>query len=569
MVVTTDQVTPWVMLLALALVGYLLVGLGSWPVCALLLHRYRRQIAHGMRPAELGAPVDDRSDLLVAPTAMESDDSVRIGIRIEVADRPRHDDPLLDRARRHCRRTQLLFVILGVCFGLASAAVFLIVNPEQRHPLRFLAYALLGSWLVVPTVLALSARRDRWRWLLWLGYFVVTVPTLYLAAVGWQQLPAATRPVAELLAAVGMPLIFVMATGRRSLRGAVWLVGPVLMMLGVVLSAAWLIAVFYLLAGNPLDPFGWALLGVGVGLLVASMVLVWAVGRLHQTKWLGDQTLLILQWWLVLALWWALLLSAAGPLGAALGTVPYVAFVVLLLVALARRGTLVPRHALLAGHDLPGGRDPDQQPVRLLLLRTFGAQERSSRLLQDLTRQWRWIGSVELITAPDLAGETLEPDEFLDFIRGRLRNRFVHDADGLDHRLAQLDLRPDRDGRYRVNELMCADTTWQLALERLAADTDVILIDLRGFTPQHPGVDHEIQRVVALQPLSQVVAIVDKSTDEATLRASLDRAAATAPPTSPLHADPDPALRVIGWHSSRADAEELMAALAQAAATPR
>lgn len=556
MTIPTDQLSLWMMLMAGLIVGYLLASLGSWPVCAFLLHLYRRRIALGMRPSRLGTSATELPDPVVAGAATAADTSDKITIRIQVADRPRRDHPLLDRARRHCRRTQVLFGILGVCFGLASATVYLVVNPDQRYPLRFLGYALLGSWLIVPTVLALSARRGRWPWLLWLGYFGITIPMLYLGGVGSQQLPTAIRPVAELLVAVGLPLIFVLATGRRSLRGAVWLVGPMLMMLGGVLNTTLLILGGYVLAGNPLDSYGWGALGLGVGLLLVGAVLVWTVTRLYQDKWLGDQTLLVLQWWLVLALWWALLTSLASPLAAALSGLPYLILVVLLLVVLARRS------------DLPDRHDPDRQPVRLLLLRTFGARERSSRLLHDLTRQWRWIGSVELITAPDLASETLEPDEFLDFIRGRLRNRFVHDADGLDRRIRQLDLQPDRDGRYRVNELMCADTTWQLALERLAEDTDVILIDLRGFTPRHPGVDHEIQRVVALQPLSRAVAILDDSTDETTLRASLDRAAAAAPPTSPLHADPDPALRVVGWRSSQTSAEELMAALAEAAAKP-
>lgn len=553
MAIPTDQLSLWMMLTAGLLVGYLLAGLGSWPVCAFLLHFYRRRIALGMRPPTAELSDAELSDSVVAGATAGSDKSGEIAIRIQAADRPRSDHPLLDRARRRCRHAQVLFGILGVCFGLASATVYLVVNPDQRYPLRFLGYALLGSWLIVPTLLALSARRGRWQWLLWLAYFGITIPMLYLSGVGSPQLPTAIRPIAELFVAVGLPLIFVLATGRRRLRGAVWLVGPTLMMLGGVLTATPLIFGEYVLAGNPLDSYGWGAVGLSVGLLVAGAVLIWTVTRLYQAKWLGDHTLLVLQWWLVLGLWWALLTSLASPLAAALSGLPYLILVGLLLIVLARRS------------DRPDRPGPNHQPVRLLLLRTFGARERSSRLLRDLTRQWRWIGSVELITAPDLASETLEPDEFLDFVRGRLRNRFVHDADGLDRRMRQLDLRPDRDGRYRVNELMCTDATWQLALERLAEDTDVILIDLRSFTPQHPGVDHEIQRVVALQPLSRVMAILDESTDEATLRASLDRAAAAAPPTSPLHTDPDPILRVVGWRSSQTSPDELMAALAEAA----
>jgi hypothetical protein len=254
-----------------------------------------------------------------------------------------------------------------------------------------------------------------------------------------------------------------------------------------------------------------------------------------------------MQWWLVQALWWALLVSTTGLLGAYVGMLPYAVLLAGLLITLGRAAL------------------PQEPPVRLLLLRTFGARERSSRLLHDLTRQWRWIGSVELITAPDLAGETLEPDEFLDFLRGRLALRFVRHAADLDDRLADLDLGADRDGRYRVNELMCSADTWQPALEHLAVATDVILIDLRGFTATHAGVDHEIRRVVALQPLERVVAIVDASTDQQTLRDSLDRAAALAPATSPLHDDPAPALRVIGWES-RTDPERLMSMLVRAAA---
>jgi hypothetical protein len=258
--------------------------------------------------------------------------------------------------------------------------------------------------------------------------------------------------------------------------------------------------------------------------------------------------LLILQWWFVSALWWTMLLGTQGELAALLGLAPYALLVSLLLVvAVVRR----PRSG---------------RPVRLLLLRTFGARERSSRLLRDLTRQWRWIGSVELITAPDLASETLEPDEFLDFIRGRLPQHFVTDATDVERRLRELDLRPDRDGRHRVNELLCQEHTWQLALEGLVAAVDAVLLDLRDFTAHNVGVRHEVQRLVALLPLSRVVALIDQTTDRAAVQAALDRAAALAPQSSPVRADPDPTFRVVGWDSQHDDLGRLIRALTQAAA---
>jgi hypothetical protein len=49
-------------------------------------------------------------------------------------------------------------------------------------------------------------------------------------------------------------------------------------------------------------------------------------------------------------------------------------------------------------------------------------------------------------------------------------------------RLASLDLEPDADGRYRINEMMCTDDTWRPTVEGLIGSVDVIMIDLRGFT---------------------------------------------------------------------------------------
>ena len=131
--------------------------------------------------------------------------------------------------------------------------------------------------------------------------------------------------------------------------------------------------------------------------------------------------------------------------------------------------------------------DPPGPPARLLLLRMFGDRDRSSRLLRDLTVHWRWVGSVDLITGTDLATELLEPHEFLDYLRGRLRRHFVRGPDDLTRRLDELDLRPDLDGRYRVNELLCHEDTWRPALEALVHEVDAVLIDLRGLTRGGPA----------------------------------------------------------------------------------
>jgi hypothetical protein len=517
------------LVLAGIIAAVLLAVVGTWPVCALLLRTYRRRIDRGMRTMAGPAPASPR------PTPPREGDHQRIAVReVEVQGQP----ALLEQVRHKARRSQLLFAVLGLVYGLAAAAAYHIVDQAEWRPVRVAAYTLLLGWPVLPTLLALSTSRRRIWWLSWAAYGAVVTLLLLLAG----ESPT------ELLT-MAIPMLFVLATSTRALRGAAWLVAPGLMLLGLAAAAWWPIST-YLRFRLPFDRYTWTLLAIAIGLPLLLLAYGWTIVRVYQAKWASDQTLLILQWWFVSALWWTMLLGTQGELAALLGLAPYLLLVGLLLViAVTRRNHRADR------------------PVRLLLLRTFGARERSSRLLRDLTRQWRWIGSVELITAPDLASETLEPDEFLDFVRGRLPQHFVTDATHVERRLRELDLRPDRDGRYRVNELLCQEHTWQLALEGMVAAVDAVLLDLRDFTAHNVGVRHEVQRLVALLPLSRVVALTDRTTDRAAVQSALDRAAALAPPSSPVRTDPDPTFRVVGWDSQHDDVGRLIRALTQAAAS--
>ena len=62
----------------------------------------------------------------------------------------------------------------------------------------------------------------------------------------------------------------------------------------------------------------------------------------------------------------------------------------------------------------------------------------------------------------------------------------------VDAHIAAFDLARDHDGRYRVNECYCHDTTWQAALAALVDRSDVVLMDLRGFKARNAGCAHEL-----------------------------------------------------------------------------
>jgi hypothetical protein len=180
---------------------------------------------------------------------------------------------------------------------------------------------------------------------------------------------------------------------------------------------------------------------------------------------------------------------------------------------------------------------------------------------------WRYVGSIQLIAATDLATATVEPHEFLDFTRGKLGDRYVKSRGHLERQLADMDLRPDGDGRFRVNEFFCHDDTWKMTLSRLAAFNDAVLMDLRGFSPANQGCTFELQQLVNLVPLNKVVLVVDRTTDVQFLQAVLDGAWATMPPASPnRHLRP---ARVTAVHlsgSNRVGASVVLAGLVQAIA---
>lgn len=534
-------------ILGVTFAAVLVAVVGTWPVCALLLRAYRRRIARGMRSQGAGSTIEEgvpaRSSAPSCPLsapAMPSPSPDRIAGAPRITVREAEVDAnsaLLGRARRRARRSAVVFGVAGLCFGVATTVAYGIVDHRTWAPLPALAYSVLFAWPLVPTVLALASAGRRRGWLAYAGYLALVVVLLRLAGIG----------LGEIVVVVVIPAAFILALGARSLRGAAWLVAPGLAVLGMAVLALYVVAV-YLVYRAPFTAYTWSFLVAGVGLLVLLLGYGWAVSRLYEGKWASDQTLLILQWWLVAALCWSLLLGTQGRLAAVLGLTPY--------------GLLA---LVLAVGNLTTPPEPGP-PVRLLLLRTFGSRQRSSRLLYDLTRQWRWVGSVELITGTDLASEILEPDEFLDFLRGRTAQRFVPDVAALPGRLAALDLRPDRDGRYRVNELLCHVDTWRPAVAGLLTDVDAVLLDLREMTRGHAGVVHELELLVAVLPLARVVALVDATTDTQALQWALDRAVDLAPLSSPVLGDPAPTLRVVVLSvAGTDDLGRLVAALARAA----
>ena len=165
--------------------------------------------------------------------------------------------------------------------------------------------------------------------------------------------------------------------------------------------------------------------------------------------------------------------------------------------------------------------EPRPAPRTLLLLRVFGDTARTEALFDRVALRWQLFGPVTMIAAPDVVARTVDPGDFLRFALGNIGSTFVNSQADLDQRIATLDKAPDPDGRYRLNEFCCRDSTWQATVAALMQDADAVVMDLRGFTAQRMGCEFELRQLAQRMRVDQVVLVVDGTTDRTLLEGYL------------------------------------------------
>ncbi|MFN6351477.1 MAG: hypothetical protein ACK40D_01185, partial [Cyanobacteriota bacterium] len=503
--------------------------------------RYRQRIAQLMlRTAERQAPPPS------APRAMG--EAMTFTLPAEepavASVNPNQRDTPLRIAARLQRRAAVVQITAGLAFGLAAALWQCLGFGFQPTPIRLLVMGWSWSW---PTVLALGLvwEGDRRRTLLaWAAYLAGGVLICLLVALGPTppltmrgiQIPAFFQgPVmwATDLAFAPLLLLFL----NRAIRSVAPAMFVILLMAMLGAQAAFVIASTPLglwalswLAFLHLPMIGLLAVPQLIGMLAALPIAWWLLGRLraaYSAKWISDQSLILDTLWAFQSGLFAFQLTqdlgAAGWWGGAL----FLVYKAIALAGMAPAAWAARRH----------------KPWRLLLLRVVTRRDRwgrqhsrrfaSERLFDVLACRWRAIGPITMIGAPDLASSTITPEEFLDFLVGKLRERFILDQAEVPPRLAALDDRPDPDARWRVSEFFCGKDTWHQAVEGLMGRCDLVAMDLRDFGPDNLGCLLELQSLVDIVPLERCALLIDDSTRRDVLEATLKNCLARTYPTAP------------------------------------
>jgi hypothetical protein len=509
---------PFILLLSVAL---------AFPASWALVKLYRRAVVRSMSRSA-GASV-------AAESLLASSASLPPTLEISVVERASSIPAAPEAEALHLRALQApwiaaaIYAGAGFCYATAMAVAFLASTKSGFLPLKFLMLVWTYSWPVVLTVNLVAASTRGAKLATTAVYFLV------LAAIG--AIAMASSPKLDWFQIVRLwlitnlaPTVLLLAFLNRRVRA----VGPLVLtfMIAAVFGSDLAISI----AGSDDDRLrsivnmGTAVGFNAIGMLAALIVLGFAllgiagwlflrrIGARYERKKLSDQSITLDAIWLLFGVSQSIGLVFEGPVWILCGPLAFVVF----------------KAAAALGFSLLGRRASERRTsARLLLLRVFSLGKRSERLFDALERHWRHIGSIRLIAGPDLATASVEPHEFLDFVSGKLARRFIDGPQTLALRISQMDDQPDQDGRFRVNDFFCYEDTWKMVLTRLVTESDAVLMDLRGFSPQNAGCVFEIDELINVVPLEAVVFVIDNSSDEPFLLDTMRQSWMRMRPASP------------------------------------
>ena len=497
----------------------LLAAILTLPVCLALLALYRRAVLRSMARTS----PDAASAASSAPEAMpEAATPPAAPLRFETlasaAAASGGSSPLRAAMRRSLQAASLIHVIAGLVYALVLTGAWMRFSWDEGGFVlaRFLWLLSCYAWPTALTVGLVVATTSRQRVAVGLAYLL-----MLFAFAGWglvRNPSLSALDIARFWAITNLPAtVLLLAFLHRRIRA----VGPLVLAFMVVAVIGAQVAIG--LAGQSETTLRavievGSVLGLGGaqlfwGLMLAGAagagVLGWQVlkwlGRRHVARRSSDQALTLEAMWLLFAVVQTVSFAFEGLAWLASGVVAFAAWK-LVTSAGFRLAGLGRRTTNAAGHEQPNAL---AHPPALLLLRVFALGARSERLFDALGKRWLRIGNIDMIAGPDLATTAVEPHEFLDFVGGRLSRQFVRDEADLARRVAARALGPDPDGRHRVNEFFCHDDTWRPTMLRLAQAADVVLMDLRGFTPQNQGCRYELQQLLDFVALERVVVLID------------------------------------------------------------
>jgi FHA domain len=484
------------------------------PVSLLLLRMYRKAVQKGMSSSGGGmVPGKERDLVREKPSS-----SLQIRTFDHASKEVRRGEisPAYSIAVQRTWQVAAVYAAAGACYACIMTAGWLMATRANAVPWTEITFHFLEYlWPTIIGVVLVAAYDHTRRCQLFGSYFLVLLALGEIAVAHNSKLSIA-QVLLLWITANALPTVVVIASVMRPIRA----VGPLVLVFLIMISIGSLSLLSMISLNNAL--LGVVVVGlrlglnsttVFVGLIIFGMLifalpgwwLLRLLGRFYEEKKLSDQSIMLDALWLLFGFVQSIGLVFESPPWILTGVVAFLGYKLVARIGL--RWTV--------------GVHPVKEPRSLLLLRVFALGKRSEKFFDKLRKHWQYAGSIAMIAGPDLVTSTVEPHEFLKFVRGQISRRFVSNGQDLERRIAAWDDKPDPDGRYQLKEFFCHDDTWQITMERLATVSDAILMDLRSFSPANRGCIFELTRLLDRIDLRRVVFIVDDTTDLAFLETTL------------------------------------------------
>lgn len=578
---STSDLLPYLAAAGLPLLLLALYALFRWRYLRSVgRHLYTSAgVARQSQPAEPGAIPN-------APSRLDSRIEIKPADAADVATWPRPAS-LVD-AYSKTRAMRAAFAVSGVVFTLCAGAIvwYLLTAHGQRLQVGLaiaslstfsglfvtLVFARLGwarsfgavvAWAVLQLVILVGAAQVSLP-IAW-DLLLQTIPLNSAPLLGVGLLALRTTRILTVALMPALGLLIVLTTGVVVILGMIGLrvegtpsmssalLGAVAAVIGIVVVvwrirrglnrrfvAWWLSATCALgLAAGLTGDASWnPLVGIGVnGALV--MLWWWVFSRFLRFKTDGhlpDEILHFSGCLFVLTVWGGAQTSPAG------FEVPW------LLIPFG--GYAITLWTLLRGRRRGSARS-HEPALRLLLLRVFHQTPRGSWLIDTLDDSWRRVGRLDLTVGLDLALRSVNTLALENFFLGRAHRYFLSSSADVHERLTRLPQGLALDGRYPLNELHCLLDTWEWVVDTLVREARVVLMDLRGLSQSNTGALRELSMVLPWVPLSRIVILSDRTTDERLLTDGIRDAWSRVPPDSPNFHQSHGTLRLLRCSGSR------------------
>lgn len=468
----------------------------SFPTTIVLLLLYRRAVNKYMKtrmsagqnePSPFAAPITQPNPSKPDITIFDRDTSVPTGTA-----------EIFDAMQFARRRAMAIHAFAGICYAFVMAQVYI---GERFHLWRLIGLVPILAFPVVLTINIVGMTNRHEKSVVAATYLFILIASIIVVYAVSPELRL--REMLSLVLILTLPLSIILQTFlMRKIRA----IGPLVLifMILIVFGSQMVVSV-----SSGFDDFFRALTKIGLnaytilsGLFFAGIILLspiaWLalllIGSLFKGKKITDQSLILDSIWLTSSFTNALLLSKDGFVRVLLAFLPFVVYKLVLWICFL---------------FVPTNRDGK----KLLVLRVFSLGKKSSRLFESLGKYWRYGGSVRLIAGPDLADNIIKPHEFVAFVSRKLSRLFIDDLNTFNERFSEMDDEAGRDARFQVNDFFCRADTWKAVLSRLVDESDVVLMDLRGFSGQ-TGCAYEINELINTVPLQRVIFIIENEKDK-------------------------------------------------------